>query len=87
MGDMYIATIPQCPTHGKMKCRDRVKSGDGQPVYVGMYWICPGFDGEGCDHRAEEKDMDWTAVNAESFRINGMTVGDPIHLRATGQFE
>jgi hypothetical protein len=70
MGDMYIATIPSCPTHGKMKWMHPV---DLNNVFVGdSYWICCGFDGEGCDHRVGEKDMDWTPVNAES---SGFTSG------------
>jgi hypothetical protein len=84
MGDMYIATIPQCPTHGKMKW---IHPEGEHGILLDSYWICHGFDGEGCDHRVDEKDMDWTAINEETFRINGMTVGEPIHLRATGQLE
>jgi hypothetical protein len=75
MGDMYIATIPQCPTHGKMKWI--------HPSHDDSYWICHGFDGEGCDHRVEEKDMDWTAFNAETFRFRA---GEGVWFRSTGSW-
>lgn len=64
MGDMYIAVIPQCPHHGKMKWVHPEVNG----VLAASYWICHGFDGEGCDHVVHEKDMDWTRINAESFQ-------------------
>jgi hypothetical protein len=69
MGDMYIATIPQCPTHGKMEW---IHPEGEHGILLDSYWICHGFDGEGCDHRVEEKDMDWTIINAETslkFRL------------------
>jgi hypothetical protein len=37
---------------------------DFNNVFVGdSYWICHGFDGEGCDYRVEEEDVGWTAVS------------------------
>jgi hypothetical protein len=78
MGDMYIATIPQCPTHGKMKWIHPV--GIGGVFTEASYWICHGFDGEGCDYRVEEKDMDWTAVNQGYWEYPDRSV-----LRMTGE--
>jgi hypothetical protein len=84
MGDMYIATIPRCPTHGKMEWIHPV---DVSNVFTGdSYWICHGFDGEGCGHRVEEADMGWTAVNDSAFKIN-MVTGDAIYLRTDGELE
>jgi hypothetical protein len=46
------------------------------PDISATYWICHGFDGEGCDYRVEEKYMDWAVVNAETFRFRsgGLTM-------------
>jgi hypothetical protein len=52
VGEMYIAPIPHCPTHGQMS------------HHVGLAaWICHGFDGEGCDYTVREQDMGWILVD------------------------
>jgi hypothetical protein len=82
MGAIHIATIPKCPVHGKMKWIHPVGAGD---VFASdSYWICHGFDGEGCDHRVEEKDMDWTAIDAGSFEFR---TGEGVLFRKYGSWE
>lgn len=43
-GEAFIAPLPECPVHGRMKSRD-----DG--------WACVGWDGEGCDHEAPPMEL------------------------------
>ena len=85
MGDMWIATEPRCPTHGKMKwIHPSHPIGGGYEVLDASYWICHGFDGEGCDHRVEAADMNWTRIGTEHFEFR---VGTPVLLRARGKWE
>lgn len=69
MGDMFIAPIPQCPTHGKMHW-SAPDLDDGKPLEPGE-WICHGFDGEGCDYAITTDEMDWHKVDAEHFEWGG----------------
>lgn len=71
MGDAYFATEPTCPTHGRMKWIHPSHSiGGGWKVYTASYWICHGFDGEGCDHVVHERDMNWMEVSSETITWN-----------------
>lgn len=53
MADVWYMPIPVCPVHGEMK-RRTVDGGNG---YNATLWVCPGFDGEGCDYRPG--DLEW----------------------------
>ncbi len=56
-GDLYTAPIPHCPVHGgPMKPR----TGDVGNGYTGTVWVCPGWDGEGCDYEAPPQE--WTCI-------------------------
>jgi hypothetical protein len=65
-GDLYIAPVPQCPEHGRMKSR----TGDIGNGYTGTIWVCPGWDGEGCDYRAPPPEWRKIGVTDGPVRLN-----------------
>lgn len=69
MGDAFIATAPICPIHkGQMKwIRPSREIGGGFRAFDADYWICHGFDGEGCGHRIEGSDLDWHPMDEVEF--------------------
>ena len=68
MGDAYIAVIPDCPTHGTMhRVQAKRALGNGWYVLEAAYWVCHGFDGEGCDHVVDDKDLDWHPMGEAEF--------------------
>ena len=38
----------------------------GPLVWPPHFWVCHGFDGEGCDHTVAEKDLDWQLVSDDT---------------------
>jgi len=57
VAELYIASAPECPQHGPMKARPGSING-----YTATVYVCPGFDGEGCDYEApaaEWKHIGW----------------------------
>jgi hypothetical protein len=48
---VFIEVTPQCPEHGPMKARLGQAQG-----YTCTVWVCPGWDGEGCDYQAPSRE-------------------------------
>lgn len=50
MGDCWFAPVPRCPAHG-----------DGPMTYdpIMSWWVCHGWDGEGCPHRVTDEEREW----------------------------
>lgn len=53
---LFTAPVPECPDHGPMKPR----TGDAGNGYTGTVYVCPGWDGEGCDYEAPPRQ--WSEI-------------------------
>jgi hypothetical protein len=51
MGEAWVAPVPHCPVHGKMR-----------PGLEFGSWECRGFDGEDCAYAVAPHEITWTPI-------------------------
>jgi hypothetical protein len=69
MADAWFAPLPRCPEHGQMSRRSETRPlSGGMSLITRTEWICHGWDGEGCDHRVPDEDLDWQPLGEAEIR-------------------
>lgn len=63
-GTAYIGPLPRCPAHGQM-----------HHDFRSCQWVCPGWDGEGCDYVVTDEEV------IRDAKPIGTTFGGAIELK------